>query len=139
MIVGAGFAGAATAWALARAGHGPGLVLERERTFGMHASGRNAAIARLVEANPLVRALAQRSREHILTLDARGDLLRATGGLTVAAGGDVAVLDQLTESLRRDGLSVMPLRAAMARARFPILAGVAFDTALWCPGLGGFA
>src|SRR5438105_2807201 len=44
VIVGAGFAGAATAWALARAGVRDLVVLEREAAPGAHASGRNAAL-----------------------------------------------------------------------------------------------
>ena len=50
VIVGGGFAGAATAYELGRAGIGNILLLEREDTCGHHASGRNAALGRqLVE------------------------------------------------------------------------------------------
>jgi glycine/D-amino acid oxidase-like deaminating enzyme len=45
-IVGGGFAGAATAYFLARAGIHDVVVLEREATCGAHASGRNAALGR---------------------------------------------------------------------------------------------
>lgn len=55
VVVGAGFAGAATAWALSRSAFGPGLVLEQEESYGFHASGRNAAILRLVESDPVIR------------------------------------------------------------------------------------
>ena len=49
-IIGGGFAGAATAYALGRAGIGNVAVLERESACGYHASGRNAALCRqLVE------------------------------------------------------------------------------------------
>jgi D-arginine dehydrogenase len=136
VIIGAGFAGAATAWALARAGLGPGVVLEREVAFGMHASGRNAAIARLVETDPAVRALARRSLDHIRSFSPAGELLRATGALTVAAEADVAVLEDLHQSLRRERVAVTPLSAVAARARFPMLDGLAFDAALWCPDEG---
>ncbi len=133
IIIGAGFAGAATAWALARTGHGPGLILEREFMFGVHASGRNAAIMRLIEADPVIRALATRSDRHIRALSAEVPLLRPTGGYTLASGGDVAALESLGDSLRRDGVSVEPLTAAAARARVPALAEVKFDAALWSP------
>lgn len=45
VIVGAGYAGAATAWWLARAGAGSEVtVLDSERRHGEHASGRNAGL-----------------------------------------------------------------------------------------------
>ncbi|HTM19377.1 MAG TPA: FAD-dependent oxidoreductase [Kofleriaceae bacterium] len=50
VIVGGGFAGAATAYELVRAGVTGVLLLEREPACGQHASGRNAALGRqLVE------------------------------------------------------------------------------------------
>lgn len=45
VIIGAGFAGAATAYHLTRRGVRNVLVLEREAVAGVHASGRNAALA----------------------------------------------------------------------------------------------
>lgn len=45
VIVGAGFAGAATAFHLARRQAGRIVLLERERIPGQHASGKNAALA----------------------------------------------------------------------------------------------
>ena len=45
VILGAGFAGCATAWALARRGI-PSLVLEREAELGRYASGRGAGLGR---------------------------------------------------------------------------------------------
>src|ERR1017187_191094 len=91
VIIGAGIAGAATAWALARAGHGPGLLLEQEVAPGMHASGRNAAIAHQLEDDPVILSLAVRGMERLRALDAgRDELLQSTGGLTIAGreGGD---------------------------------------------------
>jgi len=49
VIVGAGFAGAATAWALSGRSRSGGVILEREFSFGVHASGRNAALSKLSE------------------------------------------------------------------------------------------
>ena len=130
-IIGAGFAGAATAWALARAGLGPGVVLEREVTFGMHASGRNAAIARLVESDPVVRALARRSLQHIRSFHA-DELLRPTGAFTLASGPEVEALERLHLSLSEEGIALAPLSPSAARNLFPALNGFSFDAALWC-------
>ncbi len=46
LIIGGGFAGAATAYELARSGVDDIVVVERESTCGVHASGRNAAMGR---------------------------------------------------------------------------------------------
>ena len=48
VIVGAGFAGAATAYHLARNGARRIVVLEQERMAGVHSSGRNASMIRQI-------------------------------------------------------------------------------------------
>ncbi len=58
VVIGAGFADASTAAALARVGVTSGLVLEWGLVPGTHASGRNAAIARQVESDPALLKLA---------------------------------------------------------------------------------
>ena len=51
-IIGGGFAGMSTAWALARAGVRDTIVLERETELGRYASGRSAGLGRqLAEDN----------------------------------------------------------------------------------------
>jgi len=52
VIVGAGFAGAATAYGLARRGLHNVVLVESEDLPGTHASGRNAAMARFVVTKP---------------------------------------------------------------------------------------
>lgn len=52
LIVGAGFAGAATAWHLARRGLRDVIIVEQEPVPGMHSSGRNAAIVRTHADDP---------------------------------------------------------------------------------------
>lgn len=65
VIVGAGFAGAATAWALAERGVPGVLVLEREPVPGRHASGRNAGMIRNEAEDPTVRELTRRGSEFL--------------------------------------------------------------------------
>ena len=48
VIVGAGLAGMATAYALTRRGETGVLILEKENLPGLHSSGRNAAMIRQV-------------------------------------------------------------------------------------------
>ncbi len=132
VIIGAGFAGAATAWALAQAGVGAGVILEQEDTYGVHASGRNAALLRLVEEDPIVRALALRSFKHLEAFDREGSpVLGRTGGLTLA--DDRSTLEKLRDDLRESGPSVTVVEADEARARFPFLQAIRFTAALWCP------
>src|SRR5688572_27662119 len=52
VIVGGGFAGAATAYHLARGGVGRVVLLEQEDLPGRHSSGRNAGIVRHLIAKP---------------------------------------------------------------------------------------
>jgi D-arginine dehydrogenase len=52
VIVGGGFAGAATAYHLTRRGAGKVVLLEQEDLPGRHASGRNAAVARRLVVTP---------------------------------------------------------------------------------------
>lgn len=134
VIVGAGFAGAAAGWALGRAGIGAGVILEQETTWGVHASGRNAAMLRLAESDPVVAALAHRSLGHLRLLSRTGGaLLGGAGGLTVAGELGASGIAVFREDLKRRGTPAELLTRAAARARFPWLERVEFDTALWCP------
>lgn len=53
VVIGGGFAGAATAYHLARHGVSDVVVLEKEATCGYHASGRNAAMCRQLTEDEL--------------------------------------------------------------------------------------
>ena len=137
IIIGAGFAGAATAWALGRTNSGPGIIVEREPTPGVHASGRNAALARVVETDPVMRTLALRSVAHIRQLaSGHGELIRSTGSLTLADRGNLQHLEAAHAALRQATVAseLMPLRDA--RQRFAFLERMQFEAALWCPADG---
>jgi D-arginine dehydrogenase len=137
VIVGAGFAGAATAWALGRARLGPGVVLEQESVYGFHASGRNAALLRVAESDPIVRTLTMRSLEHIRQLERPGEpLLRPTGGLSLVGRGAARELERQHDEFRRGGLKTRLLQALEAKKSFPLLGAVQFHTALFCPSEG---
>lgn len=62
VIVGAGFAGAATAFHLSRRFTGSVAIVEQEKTPGAHASGRNASLFRQSEPDPAIRAAAVAGR-----------------------------------------------------------------------------
>jgi D-arginine dehydrogenase len=133
IIVGAGFAGAATAWALARAGLGPGLILEQEPSFGTHASGRNAALVKLSESDDVVRTLVTRSLRGIRAIERDQEpLVKRTGGLALASTDHSAhELEIVRDCLQRDGVPVEILSRQGACRALPFLDLFAFNTALW--------
>lgn len=138
IIVGAGFAGAATAWALARAGLGPGLILEQEPSFGTHASGRNAALVKLSEGDDIVRTLVTRSLRAIRAIEPADEpLVRRTGGLALASTDhSVHELETVRDGLARDGAPAHLLARDAACRQLPFLDLFEFKTALWSPDDG---
>ncbi len=60
-IIGAGIAGATTAYALTRQGVRDIVILEKEPIAGVHATGRNAAILRSLISDPALRRIARES------------------------------------------------------------------------------
>jgi D-arginine dehydrogenase len=63
VIIGAGMAGASTAYFLGKKGAGNILLLEREKIAGTQSTGRNAAILRTMIPEPLLNRLACESAE----------------------------------------------------------------------------
>lgn len=88
LIVGAGLAGAATAFHLRQAGVAGVIQLEQEAVPGVHASGRNAAILREQMDAPELRDLAAESTAELR----KGELaeFHATGGLLLGSGDEPA-------------------------------------------------
>ena len=136
VIIGAGFAGASTAYHLARRGVGNVVVLEREAVPGVHASGRNAALAFTILSDPAETSLAIEGTA-FLSQPPEGfsddRLLDRIGSLQVA--GD-AGLPPLQESQRRAaaaGWQCDIIAAAEATRRVPVLANGSFSVAFWNP------
>lgn len=103
LIVGAGFAGAATAYHLARTTQERIAIVERESTAGVHSSGRNAAIVREHVAQPELKSLMSEGAQALRT-------------------GELAVFE-------RRGLMLLGLGGEDASTRFPRAVG----TGRWCP------
>lgn len=134
VVAGAGFAGLATAAALARRRIGPGLVLEREPIPGAHASGKNAAIARQLEFDPVVRVLAVTSLQRIREMQVEGrSIVDARGGLYLGRTGDRPRLAATIDAMRQLGVEALLWSRAETVARFPCLESAAFDCAAFSP------
>jgi D-arginine dehydrogenase len=87
VIVGAGFAGVATAYHLARRGVRGILVLEKDPAAGQQASGRNAGLLRQSSSDPEIAALLRRGARAARRL-LRGvpGSIRTTGSLILGSG-----------------------------------------------------
>lgn len=135
VIVGAGFAGLATAYELAARGI-EAVVLEAEAIPGFHASGRNAAIARRLIEEPAVASLAVRGLERLRSLPSEVPLFKQTGGLLL---GDEVLIARLHEVARATPALADEVRRMSpdeARALVPALVGADFDAALFLAGDG---
>jgi glycine/D-amino acid oxidase-like deaminating enzyme len=130
-IIGGGFAGMSTAWALARAGVRDTIVLERENELGRYASGRSAGLGR---------QLAEDNETTMLTV--RGaELLRALPGVWSPTGGilsfdDAANAEAYSVRATRFGVQADLGDNQLVVARWPHLADMRVVRALWVPGDG---
>jgi len=139
VIVGAGLAGAAAAYGLARRGLTDVVVLEREEVAGVHASGRNAAMAYRFILEQEVRALAhlgvtffkQPPADLPLTLHNR-----MTGSVTVLGSRDAGRYAQLVDALAREGAPLTKWAAQELSSRFPGLMVHGSDVGLFSPDEG---
>jgi len=133
VVVGAGFAGAATAAALTRAGVTKGLILEREPLPGSHASGRNAAMARQLESDPVLLKLGVEGVCRLRGKEVDGrPVLHQTGGLYLVHGEPERAVEWQTQ-LHQHSVPCELLSAERAPQRFPFLSGFEFDYTLFCP------
>ena len=132
VIVGGGFAGMATAWALRERGITDVIVLEREPDLGRYASGRSAGLGRqLAEDDPLT------------ALTVRGAaLLRAKFPQAWTATGGVLSFDNIehaqayVERAARFGIAVDSLSREMLLGHWPCLDTVEMAAALHIPSDG---
>ena len=136
VVVGAGFAGAATAFHLTRMGMERVTILEQEDVAGMHASGRNAAMVRQVVPHEPVAALARGGAAFLRHLPPDWPLetrFEQNGSFLLASAGD-------SERVKRDGARSSE-RGAPAEwwpierivEAVPILEGSPAAGGLWCP------
>ncbi|MFN7998478.1 MAG: FAD-dependent oxidoreductase [Bryobacteraceae bacterium] len=137
VVIGGGFAGVSTAAALAREGLTDGLILEREVICGSHASGRNAAIARQVELDPILSTLALRGVRALKEKVANGQpILRRTGALYLMQATSQFQTDTLRAQLEGKQTHAQWFSTVEARRLFTFLEAFTFDHAIWSPADG---
>jgi glycine/D-amino acid oxidase-like deaminating enzyme len=125
-IVGGGFAGLATAWALARCGVDDVIVLEREDRLGVHASGRGAGLGRQLAEDDATTELTVRGAA--LLRSELADAWAPTGG--VLSFDDAAAAQAYRARASRFGVAATTVVPADALARWPALHGWPFAAAL---------
>lgn len=130
-IVGAGFAGVATAWALARRGVDT-VVVEREDTLGRFASGRSAGLGRQLAEDDATSRLTIRGAEVL-----RGELAalwQPCGG--ILSFDDGAAADAYEARAARLGVAVERMDRAQVTARWPGIGPLPIAAALHVPSDG---
>lgn len=135
LIIGAGFAGAATAYHLSRRGATDILLLEQEAIPGFHSSGRNAAMIRQCVSDPALLALTRDGSRFLRDLPADWPepvQYRQNGSLLLGSGEGWAKLKRDAELSRGVGVEMELWTPAQAKRRVPVLQDAEFDGAAWC-------
>jgi glycine/D-amino acid oxidase-like deaminating enzyme len=136
VIVGAGIAGVATAFQLSRRGVREIVIVEREAQVAAHASGRNAAIFRLLDRDRSNLILAQESQAQLAGMSWSQDVVRSGGALTVVAADGLARLRDLAYVAREEGVDLAEWTPGRAADLVPALDASRVAGVLHVPGEG---
>ena len=136
VIIGAGFAGAATAYHLARHGIRDILILEQEKIAGVHSSGRNASMIRQVVPETAIMQLAREGAAFLRGLPSDWPIpvdFQQNGSLLLGNGEGWKRLSRDAEMAREAGIDVESWSPERAKGYVPVLKEADFDGAIWCP------
>jgi D-arginine dehydrogenase len=136
VIVGAGFAGAATAYQLSRRNAGRLVLVEQEARPGLHSSGRNAALGRQIVTDPAILSLAVEGTRFMSEPPPAfpaHEYLRPTGSLILARASEAAAYQAALPAYHEYGLGARWLDRAAVEDRVPVTSGGTFDGGLHCP------
>ena len=133
VIVGAGLAGAATAYHLTRMGCEHVIILEQESMAGVHSSGRNAAMIRQVVSNQAIARMALEGAAFLRRLPPDWPIvtpLRQNGSFLLSL-----TKEPLLSMTTREGLALeaewKPIDEVIRKV--PILQGAPHIGGIWCP------
>jgi D-arginine dehydrogenase len=135
LIVGAGFAGAATAYHLTRQGVANILLLEKEAIPGFHASGRNAAMIRQCVPDPALLPLTRDGCAFLRNLPPDWPVpvqFKQNGSLLLGSAQGWEKLKRDGEIARGLGIPVELWTPEQAKRHVPVLKEAEFDGATWC-------
>ncbi|OGW91329.1 MAG: hypothetical protein A3D28_02480 [Omnitrophica bacterium RIFCSPHIGHO2_02_FULL_63_14] len=137
LIVGAGFAGLATAWQLSRLEPSERiLILEREKRLGGQSSGNNAGMLRQAVADRAIARLAREGRRLFNSLKGprwRGLRLAPSGSLLLASNG-CKEWREIEAAAGAERVDLRILDRDQAACLVPVLQTSVFRRALFCPG-----
>ena len=139
VIVGAGFAGAATACHLALRGVRRMVIVEQEAVAGFHSSGRNAGFIRQVLSEPSVADLAAESAKFIRNPPPGWPVpvsYDAIGCMILGRAEHWDALRKDAELARGRGLEVECWSPEKTRAAMPLIEDADVDGAVWCASDG---
>ena len=139
VIIGAGFAGAATAYHLSRRGSSDILLLEQESIPGFHSSGRNAAMMRQCVPDPDLAELTRDGAAFLRNIPADWSepvQFKQNGSLLLGSGAGCAKLKHDAEIGRSVGIDVVAWTAEQVKQQVAVLQGAEFDGAIWCASDG---
>lgn len=132
VIVGGGFAGMSTAWALRSRGITDVVVLEREADLGRYASGRSAGLGRQLAETDALTAMTVRGAA--LLREKFAHAWTPTGGVLSFDNGEHA--QAYVERAARFGIEVQPMSSEMVLGYWPALGAVEIVSALHIPSDG---
>ncbi len=139
VIIGAGFAGAATAYHLARRGRTDIVLVEREAVPGFHSSGRNAAMIRQCVSDPALARLARDGAAFLRGLPSDFPVAvqyKQNGSLLLGAGKGWEKLRHDAEIGASLGVEMGLWTPERAKDYVPVLGDAVFDGAAWCASDG---
>lgn len=136
VIIGAGLAGAATAYRLTARDAGTVLLVEQEAIAGYHSSGRNAAMIRQCVSDRAIADLTRAGAEFLRNPPANFPVaveFKRNGSLLLGTGEGWRKLSQDLEIGRQLGVELKSWSPSEAKRRVPVLGDAEFDGAIWCP------
>jgi glycine/D-amino acid oxidase-like deaminating enzyme len=136
VIIGAGFAGASTAYHLTHSGLRDILILEQEEIAGVHSSGRNAGMIRQIVSDKVLASLVKEGVDFIRRLPGEWPIavgFQQNGSLLLGAGAGWKKLMADAENVQKAGVPVECLSAGEACDKVSALEEGDFEGAIWCP------
>lgn len=143
VVIGAGFAGAASAYHLARQGVKRVIVLDKENAPGVHSSGRNASMIRQVVSEPTLAEMGRRGAATIRELAQELDdssLFQASGSILIANEEKRPQLEKDANHARDHGIEIELWDEETTFDKYPTLRDIVspgvIERACFCPSDG---